>query len=206
MRQILLIEDELIVALDIRKSLEKGGENKVVSARNYVEAKTAFLNTDFNIVVCDVNLNDSKDGIEIIEELMQFKQVPVVYLTAYDNSEIINRAKKTVPYAYLLKPFNEIQLQMTIDLADLNFRKIDEGHIINEENLHKLDELTKREKEILLIVATGKTSREIGECLNISQHTVDKHKKNIKKKLNLRTIGELVNFTMTTHVDYVYQT
>lgn len=204
MRQILLIEDELIVAMDIKKSLEKDSENKVITAGDYVEAKTAFLNSDFNIVICDVNLNDRKDGIEIIEELIQLKHVPVVYLTAYDNTEIINRAKQTVPYAYLLKPFNEIQLQMTIDLADLNFRKVDEGHITNKENAHKLEELTKREKEILLIVATGKTSKEIGDCLCISRYTVDQHKKNIKKKLNLSTIGELVNFTMTTHISHVF--
>ncbi|MHA7943192.1 DNA-binding response regulator [Formosa sp. 3Alg 14/1] len=204
MRQILLIEDELIVAMDIKKSLEKEGENQVVSARNYVEAKTAFIKEDFNIIICDINLNDVKDGIEIIEELMQLKEVPVVYLTAYDNSEILNRAKETVPYAYLLKPFNELQLRMTIDLADLNFKKKEEGYVAIEENINKLEGLTKREKEILLVVATGKTSKEIGKCLNISQHTVDQHKKNIKKKLNLNTIGELVSFTMTTNLDHVF--
>ena len=204
MRQILLIEDELIVAMDIKKSLEKNGTNRVFSARNYSEAKKAFLEVDFNIIICDVNLNEAKDGIEIIVELMQIKEMPVVYLTAYDNPEIISRAKETVPYAYLLKPFNELQLEMTIDLADLNFKKKEEGYIAIEENINKLDDLTKREKEILLVVATGKTSKEIGKCLNISQHTVDKHKKNIKKKLNLSTIGELVNFTMTTSLDHLY--
>ncbi|CDF78338.1 DNA-binding response regulator, LuxR family protein [Formosa agariphila KMM 3901] len=189
MRHILLIEDELIVAMDIKKSLEKESENVVVSARNYKQAKQAFLETDFNIIICDINLNDVKDGIEIIEELMLIKEVPVVYLTAYDNTEILTRAKETVPYAYLLKPFNEMQLKMTIDLADLNFRKKEEGFIALEENLSKLEDLTKREKEVLLVVATGKTSKEIGESLNISQHTVDQHKKNIKKKLKLRILS-----------------
>ena len=206
MKHVLLIEDELIVAMDIKKSLEKEGDNIVVSARNYKQAIKAFVDIDFNIIICDINLNDVKDGIEIIEELMEIKEVPVVYLTAYDNTEILTRAKETVPYAYLLKPFNELQLKMTIDLADLNFKKKEEGFIALEENLNKLEDLTKREKEVLLVVATGKTSKEIGESLNISQHTVDQHKKNIKKKLKLRTIGELVNFTMTTNLDHVFLT
>ncbi|PNW29229.1 response regulator [Formosa algae] len=202
MRRILLIEDELIVAMDIKKCLERKGNNKVFSARNYKESMALFLMEDINLVICDVNLNDIKDGIEIIEELMEIKNIPVVYLTAYDNTEIINRAKDTVPYAYLLKPYNELQLQMTIDLADINFKKKEEGHIAVEENIYKLEELTKREKEILLVIATGKTSKEIGDCLSISKHTVDQHKKNIKKKLNLSTIGELVSFIMTTHIEH----
>lgn len=202
MRNVLLVEDELIVAMDIKKSLEGHEGNRVFTARHLNEAKVVFETEQIDVVICDVNLNAEKDGIEIIEDLTQLKPVPVVYLTAYDNSEIVERAKKTSPYAYLLKPFNESQLLLTLDLAQLNFKKHDNSIAFNEENDNKLRCLTKREKEVLIVIAAGKTSKEIAYTLNISQHTVDKHKKNIKKKLNLNTLGELVKFALSTRIEF----
>ncbi|MGJ5643430.1 hypothetical protein I3217_15030 [Formosa sp. S-31] len=114
----------------------------------------------------------------------------------------MNRAKQTLPYAYLLKPFNESQLQVTLDLAVLNFKRQEKNIPVSIENDKKLTELTCREKEVLIVLASGKTSKEIASSLNISQHTVDKHKKNIKKKLGLNTIGELVKFALSTNLEY----
>ena len=68
----------------------------------------------------------------------------------------------------------------------------------NVENTEKLELLTCREKEVLVTLSTGKISKEIAGLLNISIYTVEQHKKNIRKKLELTTIGELVNFAMST--------
>ncbi len=200
MKHVLLIEDELIVAMDIKMSLEKKNGFVVSTARNYTEALKIYNNKLIDVVVCDVNLNTDKDGIEVIEAFSLIKPVPVVYLTAYDNPEILERAKKTLPYAYLLKPFNESQLVLTLDLAHLNFKRQEKKLVVKAENQNKLKDLTLREKEVLIVLATGKTSKEIADTLNISQHTVDKHKKNIKKKLGLNTIGELVKFAYSTNL------
>ena len=122
----------------------------------------------------------------------------MVYLTAYSDSDIVKRAEETMPFAYILKPYNDNQLKVTINLAILNFAK--RSNAIEEVtgNTAKLDLLTCREKEVLVTLSTGKISKEIAETLNISQHTVNQHKKNIKKKLNLSTIGELIHFVMTS--------
>ncbi|MCM4157467.1 response regulator [Gramella sp. AN32] len=198
MLNILLIEDEFIITKDLETQLSKNNYANIDSAKNYKNAIRLFTENDYDIIIADINLNDEKDGIEIISELAKFKIVPVVYLTAYSDSEIIKRAQKTLPFAYILKPYNNQQLKATIDLAILNSKK---DSIFLEETLNenpKLDLLTKREKEILVVLATGKMSREIAEILTISVGTVEQHKKNIKKKLDLNTVGELVNFTMTT--------
>jgi FixJ family two-component response regulator len=103
-----------------------------------------------------------------------------------------------MPFAYIIKPYNDNQLKVTLNLAILNFNKRKKSIKENSQNTSKLGLLTCREKEVLVTLSSGKISKEIAETLNISKHTVEQHKKNIKKKLNLSTIGELVNFTMST--------
>lgn len=198
MLKILLIEDEYIIAKDLQVFLEQQDFASVDSAHNYLTAKKQFSTNNFDLIISDINLNEEKDGIDIISEFGQTKNVPVVYLTAYSDSEIISRAEKTMPFAYLLKPYNENQLKATINLAILNYNKALNSVPENRANTQKLALLTTREKEVLIILSTGKLSKEIALILNISVYTVEQHKKNIKKKLQLSTIGELVNFALST--------
>lgn len=200
MLKILLIEDEFIIAKDIKVLLSKNNFAKVDCARNYNQALDLFLKNTYNLVISDINLNDKKDGIEIITEFSKLKKVPVVYLTAYSNADIVTRAEKTMPFAYILKPYNNNQLMATINLAILNFNKQKTAIPKKAENTSKLELLTSREKEVLVTLSSGKITKEIAEELNISAHTVEQHKKNIKKKLNLTTIGELIKFTMSSEL------
>lgn len=200
MPKVLLVEDEFIIAKDIKLFLEKENNYSVVVARNYQQAELYFSTEKIDLIICDVNLNEEKDGIDFISTIVSKNPKPVIYLTAYNDASIVSRAKKTVPFAYLLKPFNEIQLNITIELALLNFNaaknKIDKC----KESTKKIETLTKREKEILIVLASGKTSKEVGEVLSISKLTVEKHKKNIKDKLGLNTLGELINFTLSSRL------
>ena len=169
----------------------------VDNANNYSSAKALFEKNNYNLVISDVNLNEEIDGIDIISEFSKIKQFPVVYLTAYSDMDIISRAEKTMPFAYLLKPYNENQLKATINLAIFNFSKAASAIPENKVNTEKLNLLTCREKEVLVTLSTGKLSKEVAEILSISLYTVEQHKKNIKKKLSLSTVGELVNFAMS---------
>lgn len=200
MKKILLLEDEFIIAKDIQVLLEKSDQYTVSIARNYEQAKEKYKNEKIDIIICDVNLNEDKDGIDFIKDNILTNSIPVIYLTAYSDSNIVKRAKNTTPFAYLLKPFNEMQLNITIELALLNYKKIELNIKENTENTEKIKALTNREKEILLVLASGKTSKETGGVLNISSYTVEKHKKNIKQKLRLHTIGELINFTISSNL------
>ena len=198
MLQLLLIEDEYIISKDLKTQLEKNDYARVDIVKNYETAINYYTQNKYDVIISDINLNSEKDGIEIITELSNIRKTPVVYLTAYSDIEIIKRAEKTMPFAYILKPYNNNQLKATLNLSLLNFSK--ETGLVEEnfENTTRLNLLTKREKEVLVILSTGKISREIGDVLNISINTVEQHKKNIKKKLSLKTIGELINFTMST--------
>lgn len=198
MLKILIIEDEFIIAKDIKTLLLKNNYGAIDIAKNEETASILFSQNDYDLIITDINLNSSKDGIDLITEFSALKKVPVVYLTAYSDPDIINRAEKTMPFAYILKPYNNNQLLTTINLAILNFNKHKASIKEDNENTNKLNLLTEREKEVLITLSGGKTSKETAHVLNISPLTVEQHKKNVKKKLNLNTIGELINFTMST--------
>ncbi len=200
MLKILLIEDEFIIAKDLKTQLGKNNFAQVTIAKDYDTALSLYTSNNFDLIISDINLNTNKDGIDIITEFSKIKKVPVVYLTAYSDKDVITRAEQTMPFAYILKPYNNNQLKVTINLAILNYRKDFEPIEENSGNTEKLNLLTHREKEILVVLSTGKISKEIAQLLSISTNTVEQHKKNIKKKLDLKTIGELVNFTMSTRL------
>lgn len=200
MLKILLIEDEFIITKDIKILLSKNNYARVDNARNYDSALKLFQQENYDLIISDIHLNDKKDGIEIISEFSRIKKTPVVYLTAYSDADIVTRAEKTMPFAYILKPYNNNQLIASINLAMLNSKKVSNSIPENVENTSKLELLTSREKEVLITLSTGKLSKEIAEILNISVYTVEQHKKNIRKKLNLKTLGEMVNFTMTSNL------
>jgi DNA-binding NarL/FixJ family response regulator len=200
MLKILLIEDEFIIAKDVKTQLEKNDFASVNIAKNYSTSLNLFNQNTYDLIISDINLNDSIDGVEIITKFSNIKKTPVVYLTAYSDTNIISRAEKTMPFAYILKPYNNNQLKATVNLAILNSNKLKNNIPENLQNTEKLNLLTSREKEILIILSTGKLSKEIAELLNITTNTVEQHKKNIRKKLDLKTVGELINFTLSTRL------
>ncbi|MGB0896555.1 MAG: DNA-binding response regulator [Flavobacteriaceae bacterium] len=200
MKVILLIEDEFIISKDIKQSLEQTKKYKVDVAKNAKQALQQFTSNTYDVIVCDINLNDDTDGIDVVTSLLEHENTPVIYLTAYSTEDVINKANTTSPHSYLLKPFNATQLQVSIDMACMNATKTEEGSVQTHKNIRKLFLLTKREVEILQTLSLGKTSKEIAEDLNISSNTVEKHKKNIKDKLELNTVGELVRFALVNNV------
>ena len=113
---ILIVEDEYLVALDIKLRLERMGHRPVV-AHSGEEALEIAAKRSFDIVLMDVKLKGRRDGIDTARELHSTQDVPVIYLTAYADTQTLDRARVTEPYAYLLKPFQERELQAAIEMA-----------------------------------------------------------------------------------------
>ncbi|MDW3210425.1 MAG: response regulator [Reichenbachiella sp.] len=100
---ILLIEDEAIIAKDIKVTLEAKDYADVDVALNVDMAREKFGSSDYDMIISDINLNASIDGIELVKELCEIRKVPVVYLSAYADENTIKKAETSSPYAYLLK-------------------------------------------------------------------------------------------------------
>ncbi len=114
--RILVVEDEPIVALDLQLRLQRMGYDVPVVVASGEEAVTSARHSPPHLVLMDINLEGEMDGVEAADELARH-YIPVVYLTAYSNDRTLERAKITEPYGYLLKPFEERELQTTIEVA-----------------------------------------------------------------------------------------
>lgn len=115
--RVLVVEDESIIALDIQTSLQNAGYQVVSIATSAEEAinDTAVLQPD--LVLMDIRLRGSIDGVEIAEQIRQTWQLPVIFLTAHADENTLVRAKKVQPFGYILKPFEDRELITMIEIA-----------------------------------------------------------------------------------------
>lgn len=117
----LIVEDEAIVALDLADRLEGVGYAVAGIAASGTEALRIFEEEPVDIVLMDVHIQGSMDGIETALKIRELRPVPLIYLTAQTDSLTVERAKATYPSAYLAKPFDEKNLQLAIEMALHNF-------------------------------------------------------------------------------------
>lgn len=115
--KILLVENENIVARDIENILREMGYDvlSVLSRGKEVVDKAEELQPD--LVLIDVRLQGEIDGVEAADRIYREFNIPVVYLTAYADEITMERAKLTEPFGYILKPFEERELQTSIEMA-----------------------------------------------------------------------------------------
>jgi len=116
-RRILIVEDQRLIAADIESTLRKLGYLVVGNVASGEEAISLSDQVRPELVLMDVRLRGEMDGIRAAEIIRDRFNLPVVYLTAYADEETILRAKKTTPFGYLVKPFNERELRATIEIA-----------------------------------------------------------------------------------------
>lgn len=117
MTKILVVEDEKIVAKDIEYRLLNLGYTVVGLVAAGVDALQKAAETQPDLVLMDIQLKGEMDGIVTAEAIRDRFQLPVIYLTAYADESTLRRAKITMPYGYILKPFEERDLQTAIEVA-----------------------------------------------------------------------------------------
>jgi DNA-binding LytR/AlgR family response regulator len=116
--KVFILEDENIVAKDIEQSLKKLGYN-VIGIASSGEKVKELLNKGIQpeIFLMDIMIKGEMDGIEVAEYVKEVHNLPVIFLTAYADENTLSKAKITEPYGYILKPFKEIDLHTTIEMA-----------------------------------------------------------------------------------------
>ena len=115
--RILIVEDEGIVAKDIQNRLEDLGHTVIDIASSGEEAIQKTEATQPDLVLMDIVLKGDMDGVKAAEQIRKRFDVPVVYLTAYANEKTFERAVITEPHGYIVKPFRDIELLTTINMA-----------------------------------------------------------------------------------------
>jgi len=111
---ILIVEDEIVVAMDLKDLVSKSGFNVIGIATTDQEVESFLAKEQIDLFLCDINLEDSqKDGIDIVS----LTHIPTIYITAYCDEYTIQRAVKTEPLGYIIKPFKEDELNVNLSLA-----------------------------------------------------------------------------------------
>lgn len=122
--RVLIIEDEQIVALDLKMRLESMGYEVVGHVSMGEDSFEIAANKHPDLLLMDVKLAGNIDGIQTAELMRKFYNIPVVYITAYADSTTLERAKKTRPYGYIIKPFTDQELKSNIEMAFYHHRKM----------------------------------------------------------------------------------
>jgi DNA-binding response OmpR family regulator len=123
--KILIVEDEPIVALDIKNTIMKLGYLVTDIKPNYTDALASIKRDEPDIIFMDIHLENSKDGIEIVKEIKKSKNIPIIYLTAFSDDKTMQKAIETNPVSYIMKPFKRVELKSSILLSIYKMKNID---------------------------------------------------------------------------------
>jgi len=130
--KILVVEDEMIIAAKISMQLTSLGYEVTGILPRGEQAVQQVKENKPDIILLDINLKGQLDGIETALQIQQFAQIPIIYLTANSDEATFNRAKPTKPYAFISKPFKQLDLQRAIELTISRMAENAAG--INSEN------------------------------------------------------------------------
>ncbi len=115
--RILVVEDEAIVAMGIKQKVEDLGHEVVDIAYTGEDAVATALETQPDLILMDIVLKGNMDGIEAATKIRNQLDIPVIYLTAYSDEEVLERARMTEPYGYIIKPFKKSELNANMEMA-----------------------------------------------------------------------------------------
>ncbi|MFN8865071.1 MAG: LytR/AlgR family response regulator transcription factor [Flavobacteriales bacterium] len=114
---ILLVEDDLVVKTTLEVILAEMGHQVVSCSDNGMDAVVAFSLHHPDIVICDIQLRGSVNGVDLVRVLNDIRKVPVLFITAHDSEDAFNRAKTVAPLAFITKPVERGALERAVALA-----------------------------------------------------------------------------------------
>ncbi len=193
--KVLIVEDETLIAEDIAAYLRNIDFEVVGIAYNSEKALDMLATRTPDAALLDINIGGNLDGIQLAEIINQKYKIPFVYLTSYSDKSTIERAKVTMPFGYILKPFDENDLLTSLEMAvyrhaQANSKSTPDLEVINA-NL--LSPLTKKEYEIALGICEGLSNKEMTEKHFVSINTIKSHVKNLYAKLNVHHRTALIH-------------
>ena len=143
---ILIVEDESIVAKDIQHSLKKLGYTVVGMCSTGEDAIRTAEEVKPDLVLMDIMLKGDMSGIEAAGQIREKFNIPIIYLTAYADESTLSKAKVSEPYGYIIKPFKEIDLHTSIEMAIYK---------------HEKETDVKKERDFLYSIVENKESKDI---------------------------------------------
>jgi len=206
--RILLADDHKLMRSGLKVLIEQQPGLAIVGeAADGREAVALAKTLKPDVVVMDIGM-PNLNGIEAAHQITQaLPEIAVVMLSMHSDESYILRALKAGAKGYLLKDSAEADLIRAVHAVagGKSFFSPAVSKVLLDDYVRKLkrsgtedsyDLLTPREREILQLVAEGKSNKDIANLLNLSVHTIETHRSNIMEKLNLRGIPELILYAV----------
>ncbi|MHC5745247.1 MAG: response regulator [Nostoc sp.] len=200
MIKVLLVDDQSLIRQGLRALLELEPDLEIVGeAENGEEAINCVAQFQPDVILLDIRM-PIMDGVAATKEIQKrFAKTKILVLTTFDDDEYVSAALKNGAMGYLLKDTPSEELAVAIRAVHKGYTQLGPGivkklltqfsHVAPIQSPpvpSTLAELTPREKEVLRLIATGASNREIAQELYISEGTVKNHVTNILNRLNLR--------------------
>src|ERR1700684_1405864 len=206
-RRVLIVDDHPIVRQGLRRIMENE-EDLIVcgEAETARDARTAIKELNPDVMIADISLKQS-DGIELVRDVRaHYPQLPILVLSMHDETIYAERMLAAGANGYIMKQAASEQVLVALR------RVIDGGIYVSESignkmiqkfaaggaylSANPIDRLSNRELQILHMIGKGMSTRETAESLNLSVKTVESHRQRIKRKLNLNTGTQLVQYAV----------
>lgn len=206
--RVLVVDDHAVVREGIRHVLsESTGFSVVGEAESGVQALESAQQLQPDVVLLDITM-PAESGLDVAARLRQLApEIRILILSMHEQGEYVLEAVRAGAHGYVLKDTRPAELRDAVRAVHSGEEYFSSavagrlsaalrGELEIEKSKSKLELLTPRERDVLLLVAEGRTSKEIGAQLEISPRTVETHRESIVRKLQIRSIAGLTRFAI----------
>jgi|KBSMisStaDraftv2_1062788.scaffolds.fasta_scaffold103316_2 AmiR/NasT family two-component response regulator len=114
---VFIVEDEVLIAMELEDHLTEQGYHVLGTAMHGEQAIPAILATRPDVVVMDIHLAGKLNGIETAAAIAERADIPIIFLSAFSDAELLKKAREVQPFGYIIKPFEPRELHATIQMA-----------------------------------------------------------------------------------------
>ena len=199
--RILIADDHEVVRTGLRRLLEaQSGWSVVGEATNGLEAVESAMTLKPDVIVMDFGM-PLLNGLQALQRIVKtLPQTRTLILTMHDSEELFRAVFDAGASGYLKKSAAAVEVISAVEALGNNQTFFgpgpDEKRIGGATGDFPLPQLTSRQREIIRLVAGGKSTKDVAEALGLSVKTVETHRANIMARLNIHSVGELIRYAL----------
>ena len=194
---LLIVDDHPLVRDGLRARLESISHFKILGeAGNAEDALQVLASTPINLILMDINLGASSGIVLTARVCKEYPRVAVIMLSMHEKNEYVTQAVQAGARGYVLKDAPAEEIISAIETVVNGGNYFSSGLKIRPAAPTPVQVLTQREQCILNSIATGKSNKHIARELDLSVRTVETHRLNIKRKLNIEGQADLIRYAL----------
>ena len=201
MKNVMIVEDEVIIAIDLKQKLESLDYKvlDVVYDSDKLTDRIKLLKPD--MLFLDINIKGSRNGVEMAHIINKDFGIPFIYVTSYTDQQTLTEVKATKPIGYVIKPFTLDDLRVELQMAEDRYNDRQENAFPSIEKLNQNLKVTQKEYDVICDINKGLKNEAIAKKQFISENTVKSHIKRIYAKYNVHSRMELINKIRELHAN-----